>query len=328
MVKFFICYRRADNVNNIVNDIYKYLGKKFGKKNVFMDLQIPLGKDYRGVLREVTSQCDVMIVIIGVNWQVERLNDPSDWVRFEIETGLQRHNVRVIPLLLNGVSLPKKEILPESIQGLTVRQSFEMKDDRSFIKNMKQFVHWLKIKKTIDWKWIIGAILVPVLIALFNMNDNDLPIPPTATSEVTVTPMPTLEATVTPTFTPEVTATDSIDTWLEVTVELDWIRLRILSDQPISLSGLELRPVQTSSAGIPVRDFDVLIESLAQPQYCYIYRRYQLTDISLVGCERAYYVSSLFWRDLNSQPRTVQIFWQEQFITDCAIGSTCEVFHR
>src|SRR5436305_2110625 len=105
MAKLFISYRRDDSIG-ITGRIYDRLQAHFGPRSIFMDVDsIPLGVDFRQHLNEAVSQCDALIAIIGERWLeirlhgLRRLDDPSDFVRIEIEAALTR-NIPVIPILL------------------------------------------------------------------------------------------------------------------------------------------------------------------------------------------------------------------------------------
>jgi hypothetical protein len=58
-----------------------------------------------------------------------RLDDPHDFVRLEIAGALER-NIRVLPVLVDGTSLPSTEDLPADVQALTRRQAVELRDSR------------------------------------------------------------------------------------------------------------------------------------------------------------------------------------------------------
>ena len=58
-----------------------------------------------------------------------RLDDPSDFVRIEIEAALQR-NVPVIPVLVDGAAMPRAGELPDSLKKLTRRQAVEISHTR------------------------------------------------------------------------------------------------------------------------------------------------------------------------------------------------------
>jgi hypothetical protein len=58
-----------------------------------------------------------------------RLDDPADFVRIEIEAALER-GVRVIPVLVDGASMPNPGELPASLAKLTRRQALELSPHR------------------------------------------------------------------------------------------------------------------------------------------------------------------------------------------------------
>jgi hypothetical protein len=52
-----------------------------------------------------------------------RIDDPRDWVRREIETVLRRPDAIVVPVLLDGATMPASEELPESLRALADHQA-------------------------------------------------------------------------------------------------------------------------------------------------------------------------------------------------------------
>ena len=90
---------------------------------------IPLGLDWVKVLTDRVSQCAIMIAVIGRNWGPARLNDDHDFVRMEIQTALKR-GIPVIPVLVDGASMPAAEALPEAIKSLVARQRLEVEHCR------------------------------------------------------------------------------------------------------------------------------------------------------------------------------------------------------
>src|SRR5688572_25690613 len=105
MAQIFISYRRAES-SSTTGRIHDRLAQAFGKDNVFKDVDdIPIGRDFRGILRQASANCKVMLVIIGPTWLnvqkngIRRLDDPNDFVRLEVETGLQSDDILVVPIL-------------------------------------------------------------------------------------------------------------------------------------------------------------------------------------------------------------------------------------
>lgn len=342
--KIFISYRRADNEapNKVVRQLYHSLANKFGKDNVLIDDDIPPGKDYRGVLKELLSSCNVMLVIIGPNWQIARLQGHEDWVRIEIETGLQRH-IRVIPVMIDGATFDAS-LLPNTLSELNYRQRFEL-STKNFDRDVEQLIEHIESNKNNKKALALFVIILIILfsyILLANRLGGD-PIPfSTPTYIDTHTPTDTLtstpENTIIPELTQQITATNPIPTSAEITIltpssgqqieimiQPGWLRIRTLSNEPISLEGLILLPLNNlSRSGEPVRDFSVLTGGrLAQPNTCYIYTQSTNVSVDYLGCEKSYDIISLFWLDYNNQPVTIEIYWNDTLKELC--NRICEV---
>ena len=112
MSTVFISYRRetaSGEARALHNDLVDYLGKNA----VFMDVDsISLGRDFRNILQETLKSCDLMLVVIDRDWVGVkdeagrvRLNNPGDYVRMEIETGLKR-DIVLTPVLVRGARMP------------------------------------------------------------------------------------------------------------------------------------------------------------------------------------------------------------------------------
>ena len=93
-----------------------------------MDLDsIEAGLDFGEVIGEAVDSCAVLVALIGRQWLTladeegrRRLDNPDDFVRFEVRAALER-GVRVIPVLVDGADrLGRSNCLPssESLRGL------------------------------------------------------------------------------------------------------------------------------------------------------------------------------------------------------------------
>jgi len=151
MEKVFISYRRDDSAD-ITDRIYEHLSNHFGKDAIFIDIaDIPLGVDFRTHIEGVIAKCAVQLVVIGPNWLDakspeggrRRLDDPADFVRIEVETGLKR-GIPVIPLLVGGASVPKAENLPESLAPLAFRNSLPIRRNPDFYNDMSRLIKALE----------------------------------------------------------------------------------------------------------------------------------------------------------------------------------------
>jgi len=138
MIKVFVSYRRDDSRHQ-AGRLFDHLVEQFGDEHVFRDVDsIPLGLDFRKILTERVAGCDVLLAVIGDEWLsidgpsgARRLDDPSDFVRFEIEAALSR-SIPVIPVLVGNSPVPKAEELPVSLRDLAYRQSCRVRPDPDF----------------------------------------------------------------------------------------------------------------------------------------------------------------------------------------------------
>ncbi len=128
----FINYRRADS-KLVAQLIFNQLLQRFSRDQIFKDFNtISPGDDYTVSIDKALHGCDVLLVLIGQQWLDirdeagrRRLDDPADYVRVEIAKALAR-DIKVIPVMLDGVQMPLPELLPEDIRSLTRRQLVEI----------------------------------------------------------------------------------------------------------------------------------------------------------------------------------------------------------
>jgi CHASE2 domain-containing sensor protein len=131
---FFISYRRSQNTWQ-ARAIRKELAQRYGDASVFMDTKsIEFGEAFPDRIASAIRGCSVMLVMIGPHWLSpidgsRRIDDPDDWVRREIEAGLDRREAIVVPVLLDGATAPASTQLPDSLQGLADRHAVEIKGD-------------------------------------------------------------------------------------------------------------------------------------------------------------------------------------------------------
>lgn len=129
----FVCYRRTDTLGLAAN-LHDAVDAGFGPGTVFRDEDdAPWGKPWSKELDAALQSARVLLVLIGPSWlgaadqySRRRLDKDDDWVRKEIAAGLQRAkngDLEVIPILLEGASMPPADALPEAIAGLAELQA-------------------------------------------------------------------------------------------------------------------------------------------------------------------------------------------------------------
>jgi flagellar biosynthesis GTPase FlhF len=132
MRAIFISYRRED-AEGQAGRLFNDLAKHFGENAVFMDVAgITAGRDFRRAIEEQVASCGVLLAMIGKNWidakdesGRRRLEDPADFVRLETASALKR-DIPVIPVLVQGARIPRKEQLPEDLAELAYRNGVEL----------------------------------------------------------------------------------------------------------------------------------------------------------------------------------------------------------
>jgi len=113
--------------------MYDRLTEMLSKENVFLDVSdIDPGDDFVESVKQIVGSCDVLLAVIGPSWLgakdatgALRLQNTDDLVRVEIATALRR-DIRVIPILVDNVSMPAANALPEDLRALTRRNGKEV----------------------------------------------------------------------------------------------------------------------------------------------------------------------------------------------------------
>src|SRR5690349_3104921 len=130
--RVFLSYRRED-VPDATDRLATALAQRLGENQVFLDVDsIEIGAEFATVVGDWIERCDVVLAVIGRSWVSatddegrRRLDNPGDYVRLEIEAGLER-DVRVVPVLIHGARMPKRSEVPESLSPLLDRNAVEL----------------------------------------------------------------------------------------------------------------------------------------------------------------------------------------------------------
>jgi CHASE2 domain-containing sensor protein len=154
---FFISYRRGQS-ELAANTLREGLVRKFGEGSVFMDTDaIEPGEEWPRRLEEAIAACRAMLVVIGPLWlgtenddSSRRLSDPGDWVRREIELGLGRSEIAIVPVLHDGARPPDPGSLPPTIRPLCERQSVELtgRELERWIDELASSIHSARVRES------------------------------------------------------------------------------------------------------------------------------------------------------------------------------------
>jgi hypothetical protein len=134
--QIFISYRREDSAAS-AGRLYDRLSGRFPSNRIFIDVDnIAPGVDFVKAIEKSVGSCDVLISVVGERWLTatdedgkRRLDCPDDFVRLEIATALRR-DIRVIPVLVDGASMPRSGELPDELKSLVRLQALKVSQDR------------------------------------------------------------------------------------------------------------------------------------------------------------------------------------------------------
>ncbi len=134
----FISYRRdVDSLRSavlrlLIENTFNEIDKS-RRLEIYHDIRSRLGVDWPQEIRDKLTGADILLVVIGPDWlgardqfQRRRIDQPDDWVRQEIELGLEVCET-VIPIAFE-TELPPADALPEGIRGLATKQGTRIRD--------------------------------------------------------------------------------------------------------------------------------------------------------------------------------------------------------
>lgn len=136
MPNIFISYRRDDSAAS-ARELYAHLKKAFSNDEVFFDISnIAAGDNFVAAVQKRVRESEVLLAVIGRQWaEISdkygrwRLGQPDDLVKVEIATAL-KHNIRVIPVTVDGAPMPGGDKLPPELAGLAHISAHEISHTR------------------------------------------------------------------------------------------------------------------------------------------------------------------------------------------------------
>jgi TIR domain len=133
--RIFISYRRSDTAGH-TGRLYDRLSQHFGPDRLFMDIAtLEAGVDFANRIGEALDESAVVLAVIGDQWEspasdgTRRIDHPMDFVHQELAGALVR-GLPIIPVLVEGRTMPAPTTLPPPIQGVSRYQALELTDVR------------------------------------------------------------------------------------------------------------------------------------------------------------------------------------------------------
>lgn len=149
MAGVFLSYRRSD-AQDVAGRIFDRLAERFSRDAVFKDVDsIPLGAPFPAVLDRAIRSSDALLVLIGPTWLscrnpdgTRRLDEPADFVRTEVETGL-RLGLPTVPVTVGNAPMPGRHDLPEPLRPLAEREGQAVRPDPDFHRDVDRLIQRL-----------------------------------------------------------------------------------------------------------------------------------------------------------------------------------------
>jgi TIR domain len=141
----FISYRRK-TAASVAATLRLILERELGDHVPFRDIESILpGDAFRQTIIEALEGCRVFLLLIDPSWHTERgrqrLEEPDDYVRFELETALARRpSVRIVPVLINGAPPLVADDLPAHLASLVQLQAVQLGEGEHFKSSVERII--------------------------------------------------------------------------------------------------------------------------------------------------------------------------------------------
>jgi hypothetical protein len=199
MPKIFICYRR-DDASEPAKSLHDTLTRCFGAEYIFWDRDsIHVGRDFFRQIQSEVDSCTTFLVVIGSGWLAigpdgkRRIDNPEDLVRLEIARALgradKRERINIIPVLVEGATLPSKQDLPDDLKKLVDHNSIELSLG-NWKKDIKPLLQVMEKDFKINFRYsffggaIAGLIAGLIVGWLYWHSHKDQPVEPVEMSRI------------------------------------------------------------------------------------------------------------------------------------------------
>jgi len=146
MTSVFISYRRRQSAD-LVGRLKDRLRGIYGRGQIFTDVDnIEPGQDFRAVIDQKLSACEVFLVVIGPRWTEALTSDDAtdadqklDYVRQEIESAFALNKL-IIPIIAESSEMPAASSMPSSIRKLAFLNATKVRSDNDFERDVSRLV--------------------------------------------------------------------------------------------------------------------------------------------------------------------------------------------
>lgn len=146
------------------------LARRLGSDAIFRDKDsIGAGEDWTTAIKASLSGNVIVLALIGAGWESvrdaagqRRLDDPADWNRVELEQALLASS-RVIPLLVDGASMPMEAALPESLRPLARSNALKLRDD-DWETDIERLIRAIAARSDLTRKLRLSVLAIAVIM--------------------------------------------------------------------------------------------------------------------------------------------------------------------
>ena len=134
--RIFFSYRREDT-GAAAGRVYDRVAQVLARDDLFFDVStIGAGENFEKRIDVEIGRADAALVFIGKAWlgptpassETTRMAQSDDYVRAEVRAALARPIV-VLPVLVGGAVMPKREQLPDDIQEITTKNALLLRHE-------------------------------------------------------------------------------------------------------------------------------------------------------------------------------------------------------
>lgn len=141
--KIFISYRRADTASE-ADRLFEKLCDAYESSAVFYDKEsIGPGEDYEKHMLDAAENTHVMLVMVGHEWQIERLHKPDDAIVKELEAAF-KGGAQVLPVLVGGAVMPELSVLPKGLAWFQKRNAVKLGSGADFRRDFPDLLKTIR----------------------------------------------------------------------------------------------------------------------------------------------------------------------------------------
>ena len=137
MKNIFLSYRRSDT-DASVGRIYDRLVQLTSRNRVFFDVSaVGPGVDFEREIVTAMQASEIAVFFIGDKWfgcetatGSARIWEDSDYIRTEARAALAINNIKILPVLVGGAPMPRRDQLPPDIREIAARNALFLRHER------------------------------------------------------------------------------------------------------------------------------------------------------------------------------------------------------